>query len=143
MSYTSSASSSNQHLANGSGPFPCLPPSPTGLLPESARFLASTNLDSDEVVPVVPKSISTTSTNTIATTLAFSGRPSHINFEGSWLDLESDDEGDGILRSKRKNSASSKGSTGSSGRATLANIKELTRRSSMHFRKLTNKMAGH
>ncbi|KAJ2819311.1 hypothetical protein FBU31_005578, partial [Coemansia sp. 'formosensis'] len=65
---------------------------------------------------------------------------------GSWLDLESDGEGDendsySLMRMRRKSSgASSKGSSNGGRNALAANLKELTRRSSMHLRKLTAKM---
>ncbi|KAJ1945713.1 hypothetical protein EC988_005694, partial [Linderina pennispora] len=66
-----------------------------------------------------------------------SNRSSRLNLEGSWLDLDSDDEDDSSPRMRRKNSASS----GKGPKSTLAGIKELTRRSSMHLRKLTNKIS--
>ncbi|KAJ2763106.1 hypothetical protein IWQ56_004904 [Coemansia nantahalensis] len=65
------------------------------------------------------------------------------NFQGSWLDLESDDE-DGftrratLVRTRRKNSGSSMKEASS--RSPLAGFRELTHRSSMHLRKLTVKM---
>ncbi|KAJ2701036.1 hypothetical protein H4R19_005437 [Coemansia spiralis] len=67
------------------------------------------------------------------------------NFQGSWLDLESDDE-DGtttrratLVRTRRKSSGSSMKEAHS--RNPLAGFRELTHRSSMHLRKLTVKMA--
>ncbi|KAJ2088711.1 hypothetical protein IW138_003983 [Coemansia sp. RSA 986] len=72
---------------------------------------------------------------------------SRINFAGSWLDLGSDSEdeyttshrahsGGLSLRNRRKGSSLS---SKDSGKNALTNLKELTRRSSMHFRKLTNR----
>ncbi|KAJ1823036.1 hypothetical protein LPJ56_000344 [Coemansia sp. RSA 2599] len=84
-----------------------------------------------------------------------SGRlSSRINLEGSWLDLESDSEDDRdgtrsmfrgrLTHSRRKSSlnSNSSNSSNSGGIGLSANLKELTRRSSMHFRKLTSKMSG-
>ncbi|KAJ2858904.1 hypothetical protein GGI22_003165 [Coemansia erecta] len=74
---------------------------------------------------------------------------SRINFAGSWLDLGSDSEDEYnahhsglLLRNRRKGSslsASKDSSSSSAKNNTLSNLKELTRRSSMHFRKLTNR----
>ncbi|KAJ1718179.1 hypothetical protein LPJ61_006775, partial [Coemansia biformis] len=67
------------------------------------------------------------------------------NFEGSWLDIETDDEDDTftrrstLVRTPRKNSGSSMKDPSHS-RNPLAGIRELTHRSSMHLRKLTVKM---
>ncbi|KAJ2654650.1 hypothetical protein IW148_006308 [Coemansia sp. RSA 1199] len=67
---------------------------------------------------------------------------SRINLEGSWLDLESDDEDSSLrttLRMRRKNSgASAKDAT--IARSPMANIRELTHRSTLRIRKLTDKM---
>ncbi|KAI8317991.1 hypothetical protein GQ54DRAFT_314916 [Martensiomyces pterosporus] len=125
----STSTNSNNSSSMTLGGFPSLPSSPTTMLPESTKFLTSPNLESDEVVQKCGTS-------------TCSSRSSRINLEGSWLDLESDDDDDYSPRMRRKNSAASSKGSGS-GKATLANIKELTRRSSMHLRKLTNKMAGH
>ncbi|KAJ2044853.1 hypothetical protein GGH13_009563 [Coemansia sp. S155-1] len=63
--------------------------------------------------------------------------------------LESDTEGDAtdsysLMRMRRKSSgASSKGSTNVGRNALTANLKELSRRSSMHLRKLTAKMGSN
>ncbi|KAJ2621655.1 hypothetical protein H4R22_005231 [Coemansia sp. RSA 1290] len=65
-------------------------------------------------------------------------RPSRINLEGSWLDLESDDEDAPVqrvpLRMRRKSSDTS------SGRGAMANIRDLKYRSTLRIRKLTDKM---
>ncbi|KAJ1852176.1 hypothetical protein IWW56_003949 [Coemansia sp. RSA 2131] len=67
---------------------------------------------------------------------------SRINLAGSWLDLESDDEDSSLrttLRMRRKNSgASAKDAT--IARSPMANIRELTHRSTLRIRKLTDKM---
>ncbi|KAJ2156637.1 hypothetical protein GGF46_005059 [Coemansia sp. RSA 552] len=67
-----------------------------------------------------------------------------INFEGSWLDLESDSDDDaledsrrGIRRSRRKSSNPKDPSIHS--HRSLANIRELKQRGSMHIRR---KLAG-
>ncbi|KAJ1799531.1 hypothetical protein LPJ59_001764 [Coemansia sp. RSA 2399] len=73
---------------------------------------------------------------------------SRINFAGSWLDLGSDSEDEYsthhsglLLRSSRRKGSSLSASKDSSSAKnnTFSNLKELTRRSSMHFRKLTNR----
>ncbi|KAJ2543114.1 hypothetical protein EV175_006007 [Coemansia sp. RSA 1933] len=76
---------------------------------------------------------------------------SRINLAGSWLDLGSDSEdeygtsnrlysGGLSLRNRRKGSSLS--SSKDAAKNPLSNLKELTRRSSMHFRKLTNRSLG-
>ncbi|KAJ1936923.1 hypothetical protein GGF37_005415 [Kickxella alabastrina] len=68
---------------------------------------------------------------------------SRNNFGGSWLDIGSDNEDDygGSSSGGRRTHMRRKSSGAStSGRVSLANIKEMTRRSSMHFRRLTIKM---
>ncbi|KAJ2735257.1 hypothetical protein H4S06_006714 [Coemansia sp. BCRC 34490] len=68
---------------------------------------------------------------------------SRINLAGSWLDLDSDNEDEPaqavqLTRRHRKRSVSP---TRESGRNTLSNLKDklLSRRSSMHFLKLTSR----
>ncbi|KAJ2156629.1 hypothetical protein GGF46_005051 [Coemansia sp. RSA 552] len=68
---------------------------------------------------------------------------SRLNFAGSWLDLESDDDDDveyerrtTLVRMRRKNS----GASAKDARNPLANIRELTHRGSVHIRKLTGRM---
>ncbi|KAJ2727427.1 hypothetical protein IW152_006153 [Coemansia sp. BCRC 34962] len=136
MSLNSAASSSS--LYSG-GSFPAMPPSPaaTTAAPEHICFLAtSASMPATTgSSPMQQKCLSPAAYSTRCS--------SRVNLEGSWLDLESDAEGDdsySLMRMRRKSSgASSKGSA--SGRNALAaNLKELTRRSSMHLRKLTAKM---
>ncbi|KAJ2305829.1 hypothetical protein IWW55_001736 [Coemansia sp. RSA 2706] len=73
--------------------------------------------------------------------IAFNGsrRPSRVNLEGSWLDLESDDE-DTIyrapLRMRRKNSDSSSKES----RRAISNLRELKNRGTLRIRKLTDKI---
>ncbi|KAJ1996981.1 hypothetical protein GGI04_005133 [Coemansia thaxteri] len=132
MSLVSAASSSSLYSTStggaGAGSFPAMPPSPTVASP--------------------PEHVCFMPTQKCLTPAAYSARhPSRVNLEGSWLDLESDAEDDAdaysLMRMRRKSSgASAKSSAGSSGRAALANFRELTRRSSMHLRKLTGKMAA-
>ncbi|KAJ2790314.1 hypothetical protein H4R20_007033 [Coemansia guatemalensis] len=69
---------------------------------------------------------------------------SRVNLQGSWLDLESDDEDPSsrrtttLVRSRRKNSGAS--AKDSSSRNPLANFRELTHRGSVHIRRLTGKV---
>ncbi|KAJ2419137.1 hypothetical protein GGF41_004756 [Coemansia sp. RSA 2531] len=127
MSLNSAASS----LYSG-GSFPTLPLSPaTTSAPEHICFLPTTSMQ---------KCLSPAAYSTRCS--------SRVNLEGSWLDLESDTEGDATdsysLRMRRKSSgASSKVSTNVGRNALTANLKELTRRSSMHLRKLTAKMGSN
>ncbi|KAJ2249759.1 hypothetical protein IW139_002276 [Coemansia sp. RSA 353] len=69
---------------------------------------------------------------------------SRINLEGSWLDLESDDEDSytrrSPLRMRRKNSGAS-AKDAAIARSPMANIRELTHRSTLRIRKLTDKMS--
>ncbi|KAJ2889070.1 hypothetical protein IWW38_004839 [Coemansia aciculifera] len=149
MSLNSAASSSSLYSthttgsssnSNTGGSFPAMPPSPaTAAAPEHICFLTT-------------EPATTTAAQQKCFSPAAAGRcSSRVNLEGSWLDLESDAECDSsdtysLMRMRRKSSgASSKGSSSvhAGGRIALAaNLKELTRRSSMHLRKLTAKMGS-
>ncbi|KAJ1906537.1 hypothetical protein LPJ71_004270 [Coemansia sp. S17] len=134
MSLNSAASSSSLYSTG----FPAMPPSPaTTTAPEHICFLpAASSMPLPGTKCLSPAAYSTRCS-------------SRVNLEGSWLDLESDTEGDAtdsysLMRMRRKSSgASSKGSTNVSRNALAANLKELSRRSSMHLRKLTAKMGSN
>ncbi|KAJ2792160.1 hypothetical protein H4R20_006777 [Coemansia guatemalensis] len=77
--------------------------------------------------------------------MAYSG--ARINLQGSWLDLESDDEDNNTrrtaimprIRLRRKSSGSVKESLAAFSHNPLANFRELTHRGSVHIRKLTGR----
>ncbi|KAJ2371898.1 hypothetical protein IW150_004382 [Coemansia sp. RSA 2607] len=149
----------NLHISVSSytvnGRFPAIPPSPTTAVPPAESGF---NV----------RSARSSSTASATSTIVSSGAPSlkcrsasvhssgghlvsRINFEGSWLDLESDSDGEkgrgglfgGRLTHSRRKSSLGHSSTGGSGSIGLgANLREMTRRSSMHFRKLTSKMGA-
>ncbi|KAJ1862003.1 hypothetical protein LPJ73_000880 [Coemansia sp. RSA 2703] len=143
--------------------FPSIPPSPTTAV---GTEVTSTPLASSEGCPRTTRSSSThSSASTIVgvaaniTPLPKCTSPSaycsaaymspRINFEGSWLDIETDSEDEkgasSIFRGRRShNRRKSSGSSvkGTHGSGLGANLKEMTRRSSMHFRKLTSKMSS-
>ncbi|KAJ2744935.1 hypothetical protein GGI20_002585 [Coemansia sp. BCRC 34301] len=132
MSLNSAASSSSLYSTGSSSGFPLMPPSPaTASGPEHVCFIPTATTSSASVVQKCAVS--------------------RVNLEGSWLDLESDTECDSndsysLMRMRRKSSGASSKASGSvhgAGRNVLAaNFKELTRRSSMHLRKLTGKMGS-
>ncbi|KAJ2858913.1 hypothetical protein GGH94_006376 [Coemansia aciculifera] len=141
MSLNSAASSSSLYSTSG-GSFPAMPPSPaTTSAPEHICFLPSAS--SMPLPGAQQKCLSPAAYSTRCS--------SRVNLEGSWLDLESDTECDSgatdsysLMRMRRKSSgASSKGSSNGGRNALTANLKELTRRSSMHLRKLTAKMGSN
>ncbi|KAJ2504086.1 hypothetical protein IWW47_002691 [Coemansia sp. RSA 2052] len=156
MSLNSAASSSSLYSSSSMGTtattattttatsgFPAMPPSPaTTAAPEHICFLP-TLTTAEAATSTVQKCLSPAAYSSTRCS-------SRVNLQGSWLDLESDTECDNdtysLMRMRRKSSgASSKGSGGSinGGRSVLAaNLKELTRRSSMHLRKLTAKMGS-
>ncbi|KAJ2022804.1 hypothetical protein GGI06_001665 [Coemansia sp. S85] len=131
MSLNSAASSSS--LYSG-GSFPAMPPSPaTTTAPDHICFLATST--SMPAGPAQQKCLSPAAYSTRCS--------SRVNLEGSWLDLESDAEGDdsySLMRMRRKSSGASSKASANGRNALTANLKELTRRSSMHLRKLTGKM---
>ncbi|KAJ1905141.1 hypothetical protein GGH13_009764 [Coemansia sp. S155-1] len=125
MSLNSVASSSSLNSAG----FPAMPPSPS-----------TTSAPSPSGSSIQQKCLSPAAYSTRCS--------SRVNLEGSWLDLESDNEDDSAdsysLRMRRKSSgASSKVSTNVGRNVLTANLKELSRRSSMHLRKLTAKMGSN
>ncbi|KAJ1724731.1 hypothetical protein LPJ53_001014 [Coemansia erecta] len=143
--------------------FPSIPPSPTTAVGTEA---ANTPLASSNGCPRTVRSGSTHSSASTIVGVSASNVPSskctspsvyssaaymasRINFEGSWLDIESDDDEEkgasSIFRGRRShNRRKSSGSSvkGTPGSGLGANLKEMTRRSSMHFRKLTSKMSS-
>ncbi|KAJ1719089.1 hypothetical protein LPJ53_006081 [Coemansia erecta] len=153
----------SSHTVNGR--FPAMSLSPTTAAPvtesgfnvRSARSSSTASATSTVVSSVAPSLKSrSASVHSPAGHLV-----SRINFEGSWLDLESDSDGEkgrgsifgGRLMHRRRKSSlghsSTNGSDGNgggggsgSGSGLGANLKEMTRRSSMHFRKLASKMGS-
>ncbi|KAJ2781306.1 hypothetical protein GGI15_003250 [Coemansia interrupta] len=144
--------------------FPSIPPSPTTAV---GTETVNTPLASSNGCPRTVRSGSThSSASTIVGVAATNCAPSskctspsayssaafmasRINFEGSWLDIESDSDDEkgasSIFRGRRShNRRKSSGSSvkGTHGSGLGANLKEMTRRSSMHFRKLTSKMSS-
>ncbi|KAJ1985577.1 hypothetical protein GGI25_006496 [Coemansia spiralis] len=143
---TPSAVNSSCSSGGNSSYFPLMPPSPIGAVPPTDMMMATTM--EGLITPAAAAAAAAAANGWCASPTTPSTQcSSRINLAGSWLDLGSDSEnedahrGSGLsLRGRRKGSHSStKDAGGSSSRAALANLKELTRRSSMHFRKLTSR----
>ncbi|KAJ2777122.1 hypothetical protein H4R18_005320 [Coemansia javaensis] len=129
MSVHSSDAPSRPRLLLSSGPASSDVPSSVGSLHSGSDYF-----------PALPHSPTTPDHPVLLPGIArFS--PGH-NLEGSWLDLDSDDDDDAprraatLARAPRKNSGSSVKEL----RSTLSGIRELTHRGSMHIRKLTVKI---